>query len=185
MSSLFQLPVERGLVLSVLDESNAHELFELTDLNREYLRVWLPWLDKNKYLQNSLDFIKESQKHYTDKISVNLGIFHKSKLKGVISLHRIDWQNRSSSIGYWIGEQYQGSGIVTKSCKALTDYAFRDLELNRLDIRCAPGNVKSCLVPEKLGFTKEGLLRQAELLYDRYIDHVVYSMLKEEWIRLS
>lgn len=183
MSSLFELRVDGGLLLSVLDESHAQELFQLTDNNRAYLRTWLPWLDKNKYPQNSLDFINESQKNYEQKISINLGIFYRTKLTGVISLYGIDWQNRSTSIGYWIGEKYQGKGLITKSCRALTDYAFRDLELNRVDIRCAPGNTKSRSVPERLGFQKEGVLRQADLLYDHYVDHVVYSMLKEQWLR--
>ena len=183
MSDKIQLKVDRGLILSALDESRAQELFELTDANRQYLRVWLPWLDKNKYLQNSLDFIKESKKNYTKKISIDLGIYYKEKLSGVISLHRFDWQNRSCSIGYWIGESYQRKGLVTKSCKALRDYAFKDIELNRIDIRCAPSNQRSRAVPERLGFKEEGVLRQAEWLYERYVDHVVYSMLRDEWLR--
>jgi ribosomal-protein-serine acetyltransferase len=50
-----------------------------------------------------------------------------------------------------------------------------------VEIGCAPGNRKSCAIPERLGFTREGVLRQREWLYDHFVDHVVYGILAEEW----
>lgn len=70
---------------------------------------------------------------------------------------------------------------MTKAAKALTDYAFQELKLNRVDIRAAEGNSKSRAIPERLGFVCEGRIRQAEWLYDRYADHIVYGMLADEW----
>jgi ribosomal-protein-serine acetyltransferase len=70
---------------------------------------------------------------------------------------------------------------MTKGCQALISYAFNDLELNRIEIRCATGNRKSCAIPERLGFVKEGVVRQAEWLYDHFVDHIIYGMLASEW----
>ncbi|MNS61051.1 putative ribosomal N-acetyltransferase YdaF [compost metagenome] len=89
--------------------------------------------------------------------------------------------NRKASIGYWLGSAYQGKGLMTKSCKALIDYSFAELGLNRIEIRAGVGNQKSRSIPERLGFTEEGVIRQAELNEDRYIDHVVYGILASEW----
>jgi len=107
---------------------------------------------------------------------------YKGAISGVVGYPRIDWLNRSTSIGYWIGEKYQGLGLVTKSCSRVLDYSFGRMGLNRIEIRCATENLKSQAIPERLGFKKEGLIRQAEWLYDHYVDHVVYGMLESEWI---
>ncbi|MEN1761147.1 GNAT family protein [Anoxynatronum sibiricum] len=53
--------------------------------------------------------------------------------------------------------------------------------LNRVEIRCATGNHKSRAIPQQLRFVAEGVLREAEWLYDHYVDHVVYAMLASEW----
>ena len=55
------------------------------------------------------------------------------------------------------------------------------LKLNRVEIRCATGNKRSRAIPERPGFTQEETVRQAEWLYDRFVDHTVYGMLASEW----
>ena len=94
----------------------------------------------------------------------------------------MNWANRSTSIGYWLGERYRGSGVMTKSCKAFVEYAFRELNINRVEIRCAEKNLRSRAIPERLGFVNEGMIREAEWLYDHYVDHVVYGILAREWL---
>ncbi len=183
MKGDFELKIDDVLELSFLDESRAEELFELIDSNRQYLREWLPWLDNNKYLQNTIDFIKLSRKQYSNDISLNLAVCTGGTIAGIIGLHRFDWPNRSTHIGYWLGESYQGSGLITRSCRTLLDYAFNDIGLNRVEIRCAPGNSKSRAIPMRLGLKEEGVLRQAEWLYEHFVDHVVYSMLKDDWLK--
>ena len=70
---------------------------------------------------------------------------------------------------------------MTRACRALVEVGFTRLDLNRIVIRAACGNDKSAAVPLRLGFTLEGTSRQAERLYDRYVDLRVYALLKEEW----
>ena len=62
-------------------------------------------------------------------------------------------------------------------------YCFEELQLNRIEIRAATGNVKSQVIPKKLGFTKEGCIREAEWLYDHYVDHTIYGMLKSDFMK--
>ena len=76
----------------------------------------------------------------------------------------------------------QGRGIVTRSCRALVDYMFEQLSMNRVVIRALADNVRSRGIPHRLGFTLEGIQRQSELLYDdAFQDMAVYSMLASEW----
>jgi ribosomal-protein-serine acetyltransferase len=73
---------------------------------------------------------------------------------------------------------------MTRACRFLVDHAFDEPKLNRVQIRCAVGNTKSQAIPERLGFTNEGTLRQAGRLYGRFVDIVIYSTLADEWQRL-
>jgi ribosomal-protein-serine acetyltransferase len=63
----------------------------------------------------------------------------------------------------------------------MLEYLFDELALHRVVIQCATGNVKSCAIPQRLGFTREGVARQGEWVNDRWLDLVVWSMLEEEW----
>jgi ribosomal-protein-serine acetyltransferase len=85
----------------------------------------------------------------------------------------VDWLHRRAEIGYWLGREFQGHGMVTDACRAVTRHALVELGLNRVEIRCATGNAKSKAIPLRLGFTLEGVLRQAEL--------EVYSMLRSDF----
>jgi ribosomal-protein-serine acetyltransferase len=102
-------------------------------------------------------------------------------LAGVIGYHSIDWENRSTALGYWLGMEFQGRGLATAACRALVSYAFEELGLNRVSIAYATENEKSCAIPERLGFRREGVQRQAEWLYDHFVDHAVYAALASEW----
>jgi len=183
MSDYFRLRVDDCSELELLNQSHAEELFDLININREYLREWLPWLDNNRYLQNTIDFIKVCQRQYECNETQQYVVFYKGELCGVVGFHKIDWLNRSTSIGYWIGECYQGKGLITKACSTILDYSFGRMGLNRIEIRCATENLKSRAIPERLGFKEEGFIRQAEWIYDHYVDHRVYGMLASEWCK--
>ena len=60
----------------------------------------------------------------------------------------------------------------------MISYAFEELLLNRIEIKCANKNDKSKAIPIKLGFKKEGIIRDAEWLYDHFVDHIVYCIIK-------
>ena len=185
MTLAFPLSADDEVVLDLLDEAQAEELFALVDANRAYLREWLPWLDQNTEVEHTRTFIRATRKQHEDRNGFTCGIRFRGNLVGVVGLHGIDWMNRKTSIGYWLVRAHQGRGIVTRACRALLPFLFDELGMNRVEIACAPGNAKSAAIPERLGFTREGLLRQRERLYDRYVDHVVYGLLASEWRQRS
>jgi ribosomal-protein-serine acetyltransferase len=167
--------------LKLLTYEDAEALFALIDSCRPHLRKWLPWVDSAKTVEDSKAFIEEALQKFAAGNGFETGIWHKGQFAGVIGLHYIDHANKKTSIGYWLGEQFQGLGLMTKACKAFIDYAFNELKLHRVEIRCAVDNKKSRAIPERLGFTNEGTIREAEWLYDHFVDHVVYGMLAREW----
>lgn len=169
----------------MLNESQAQLLFELIDANRQHLRRWLPWVDKQVSSEESKLFIRRSLQQIAENNGFQCAIWHKKRLAGVIGYHAINWPNRRTSIGYWLGQEFIGKGIMTMACRALTHYALVDMKLNRVEIACAVENRKSCAIPERLGYTLEGTLREGEWLYDHFVDHHLYGMLASDWKRLN
>ena len=167
--------------LRLLEGREAPLLFALTEQNRSYLRNWLPWLETHTQLEDTLRFIEGARERYANRESAELGIIHRDHLIGMIGFNLIDWESHRGEMGYWLDESHQGQGIVHSACIGLINFAFFQLGLNRLEIRCATLNARSRRVPERLGFICEGTMRQAEWLYDHYVDHALYALLKEDW----
>jgi ribosomal-protein-serine acetyltransferase len=178
---MFERRIDGEVSLALLEERHAAGLFDLIESNRAYLRRWLPWLDANTRPEHTAAFVQASLRQFAARDGLACGIRYQGALVGVTGLHRIDWANRRTSIGYWIAEGYEGKGIVTRAVSGLAAYAFDDLGLNHVEVACAVGNIRSCAIAERLGFVREGVLRQREWLYDRFVDHVVYGMLAAEW----
>jgi ribosomal-protein-serine acetyltransferase len=164
-------------------EEDAEELTALIDRNRAYLKEWLPWLDNSTGIRDTARFIGRSLEQAEDDNGFTFGIVCNGILAGVIGQHYLDSVNRRTELGYWIDAAHQGRGLVTRATARLTDYAFEEQDCNRVILHCAVGNTKSRAVAERLGFVQEGILREAEWLYDHYVDLVVYSMLKRAWVK--
>lgn len=179
---MFTLQVDEEIHLRMLSARDAEPLFILIDHSRAHLKKWLPWLDNTQKLEDSTAFIKSTFYTYNNRKGITAGIFWREQLVGVIAFNQLDFTHHIGTIGYWLGASFQGKGIMTRAVEAMVTYGFGDLGLNRIEIRVATGNLASLAIPERLDFSKEGILRQTERLYDRYVDHVVYSMLREEWV---
>jgi ribosomal-protein-serine acetyltransferase len=181
MGGMVKIAIEEGLFLKSLELREAEDLLLLVDFNRQYLREWLPWLDLTRTIDEMIIFVESTMHQLSSNQGFQTAIWHHGQIVGIIGYHHLEWANRSTCIGYWLDERFQGKGIMTKACRALVEYAFEEWKLNRIEIRCAEGNVKSRGIPERLGFKAEGLLRETEWLYDHYVDHVVYGMLAKDW----
>lgn len=175
------LPMDQDTELCLVDKNHTQEFLSLIDRSRVYLREWLAWLDMTKTPSDLEKFLDRSRREFEQKETYALWIRHRQQIVGIIHLREIDRANRKAMIGYWVGQEFRGRGFAKKATQAICDFGFRDLKLNRIEIRCATGNTASQAVPTALGFQREGILRQNEWLYDHYVDHVVFSMLSKDW----
>lgn len=182
---MFALRISDEIQLQILEVRHADELYHVTDKNRMYLREWLPWVDGTVSPEQTKGFIQSALRAYADNDGMNTAIVYKGNIVGCIGLHSINWNHKRTSIGYWLGAEYQGLGLMTRACKEMIHYVFHELELNRVEIRAATANKKSRAIPERLQFVNEGTVRKVEWLYDHYVDHVIYGMLKEDWLNLN
>lgn len=178
---MFTYELDEQSELRLLEERHAEELTELTDRNRQHLREWLPWLDNNRTVEDRKNFIRSTLNQLANNDGFQAGVWHDGQLAGVVGYHGIDWKDRRTSLGYWQGAKFEGKGLMTEACRALTTHAFEAYGLNRMTIICATENKKSRAIPERLGFEFEGVQRQAEWLYDHFVDHALYGMVASDW----
>ena len=178
---MFRLLIGDDAELRLLEERHTEELFALVEKNRAYLREWLPWLDAMQILEHERAFIRTCQEKFASGEGLATGIWYLGKIVGVIGFNAISHTHRRASVGYWVSEELQGLGLVTRACRALLSYAFDELRLNRVEIFVATGNTRSHAIPQRLGFLREGTMRQMAWHYDRFLDLVLYSILADEW----
>jgi len=176
-----ELQVEDGLDLSQVTMDDAAELFAAVDANREYLREWLPWLDRTNNVDDETSFIASTLEEYERGDGVLYGIRLEGNLIGTISLNWIDWENRGCGVGYWLAEDQTGNGYATKSCIRLMEHCFDDLGLHRFVLEAATDNFPSRAIAENLGMRLEGITKDREWLYDHYVDAALYAITAPEW----
>ncbi|MFT2090772.1 GNAT family N-acetyltransferase [Paraglaciecola sp. 2405UD69-4] len=173
--------VDPNIQITHIGPEHANVLYELTNKNRAYLKQWLGWIDLVQTYEDTETFIETAIDQHNNNQASTFVIFYEQTLVGVAGFNQLDHVNRWGTIGYWLCESFTGKGIVTKVVNQLLDYGFEEHNLHKIEIRCATQNLKSKAVIERLGLTYEAELRECEWLYDKFVDHCVYSILSEEF----
>ena len=96
------------------------------------------------------------------------------------SLNNVDLRAGRAAIGYWLAPRARGRGVTPHAVRLLAGWAFRDLDVARLELTCGPDNVASQRVAERCGFTREGVLRSHLPFKGARRDSVVFSLLRGE-----
>jgi ribosomal-protein-serine acetyltransferase len=168
--------------LERLNLSHVEAIFTAIDQNRKFLQKWLPFVDYTRKTIDTERFVRsiiEKPSATRDEVYV---IWYKYKFAGLVGFKDADRVNNKIEIGYWLIEKMTGKGIVTAATRKMVNLAFRNMNMNRVQIRCGVGNSKSSAIPRRLGFKFEGIERGGECHNHSYIDLEVYSLLKKEWI---
>ena len=100
---------------------------------------------------------------------------------GALGAHWVSQPNGTMELGYSIAETFWGQGYIPEACQALIDYLFRECAVERLQARVVVGNDASDRVLEKLGFTKEGVLRSLVFRRGAWLDIAMWSLLRFDW----
>lgn len=173
----FSLKVDEIITLRIPTVDEAESLFCLVDQNRAHLRQFLGWVDMSREVADTRKFIEDNLPHWLQLDSLHLSIWKKDKLVGAVGLHEIDFQNHSAYMGYWLDQAEEKQGIMTKSVQTLIAFCFNVLKLHRVQMLCAITNYRSQKIPERLGFRKEGTLKEAIYHYNEYFDAYLYGLI--------
>lgn len=173
--------IDKDLKIRQLERGHTQEFFDLIQRNRSYLKQWLGWLDNIKTIEQLDDYVENTLKDISEERLFRAWIWHQNKIVGIVHLAEIDWKQGKAMVGYWVGREYSGKGLATRGAAAIIDFAFKNWQLKQIEIRCATGNIPSQRVAMKLGFQRTGHLQNNEWLYDRYVDHIVFTKNASDW----
>ena len=101
-------------------------------------------------------------------------------LGGITLAHIQRGVTQSGVIGYWMGARYAGKGYMTAAVRAIVEYGFDTLQLNRIEAACLPHNAASVRLLEKVGFTREGYARKYLCIDGRWQDHILFGLVRDD-----
>lgn len=152
------------------------------------LSKWLPWAHSGYGRRDALVFLRDSVSAWGEGRAFDFTIryldnpgFH----VGNVSAWYISRQSRVGEVGYWIRSSETSQGVATEATARILAVAFDELALHRVVLRIAVGNRPSERVAEKLGFTREGLLRQELQVNGVWMDHSIWGLLEDEYHQLK
>ncbi len=168
------------LRLRPFEDADADDLFALQS-NAYVLRYWdsPPWEERSR----ADAFIARCREMAADDAGVRLAVDRLSDggFLGWCTLTSWNPDFRSATLGYVYGEVAWGQGYATEAADALLDWAFDTLDLNRVQAETDTRNLASARVLEKLGFVREGTLREDCVVNGDVSDSWVYGLLRREW----
>ena len=166
--------VSNQIELRSLTLQDALPLWILTDANRDYLNKWMPWADTTRTPDDSRHFVQGAILFAKQRREMHWGIFFDGLLVGLIGLHRIDWDDFSATLGYWLSEDQQKKGIMTTTIRTLPPILHNDLFLKTIEIHVAEKNISSIEVAKRSGFTYVETIPNAEKIGDHWKSHLVF-----------
>ncbi|MFZ3228602.1 MAG: GNAT family protein [Pseudobdellovibrio sp.] len=173
-----EIVIDHEITLKQISRNFAAELQNLVKLNfKESLCYWCPDLIKTySSIESTIAHIDDANKKFQEDGSPDFLIFQNKFLVGLISLSPVNTVNSSAEIGYWLGAEFQGKGIIVRSFSAVLDYAKDTLKLKSVQLSTAVPNLRSQKLPLKFNFMKIKTIPKAEILKDGVVDHFLWSI---------
>jgi|JI8StandDraft_2_1071088.scaffolds.fasta_scaffold05372_2 ribosomal-protein-alanine N-acetyltransferase len=173
-----------GLTLRAPEMADFPGWVALREKSRAFLAPWEPlWPEDDlsrAAFRRRLDRLREEVAEETG-FSFLILAGESEELVGGITLSNIRRRAaQTGTLGYWMGQPFAGQGHMTRAVRLLSDFAFRTLDLERLEAACLPENAASIRVLEKAGFRREGYARAYLAIAGRRRDHVLYGLLKSD-----
>lgn len=154
---------------------DANQIFNLISQNRVSLCKQFPWNIELESTEQEQSFLKYAL-HKVENGSLYLAsVFVDERLVGQIDIHNIDQANKRGELGFWLDKRAQGFGIMTYAVRSITEVAFSDLGLHRLELYVDIDNDGSQGVARRLSWKKEALLKDYLFTEDGYHDVILFS----------
>ena len=167
------ITVDDIIALQPIALNHADELYALIHSNRDNLGQWLPWVPKTKTVDDTIGFINKSVSNAQNGVSYVYSVMVEGKIAGCFDMRWGDLEKSMAGIGYWLGQPYQGRGIMTKCVNTMTGYAFEH-GIKAIYISCATENYASQNVAKRAGYIYKHTTPNAEKLISGMVDNHVY-----------
>ncbi|MFW6083312.1 MAG: GNAT family N-acetyltransferase [Thermoplasmatota archaeon] len=127
------------------------------------------------------DFIENIANGKDDQIHLLITDSEDEERIGMVSLFKVNKNSGNAEIGLWITPEHQEEGFGTESTELIVQYGFDELRMHRLHAKVFDDNPRSINIWEKLNFKKEGVMREASFKNGKYVNVLIYGLLKKEW----
>lgn len=170
------------LTLRWMVDADVDDLFAIFS-NVEVMRYWSTPPLANR--DAAVALLNEIQDSFKRQMMLKWGVARKldNKLIGTTTLYNLDFTNRRAEVGYALGREYWGRGYMQEALQALLSFCFETLDLRRLEADVDPRNQASLQTLERLGFRREGYLRERWEVAGELQDALFYGLLRREWVR--
>jgi len=146
--------------LRILNIEDVDQFFQLIEKNKSQLALYFPGTVKeNKTLKKSKNYVQTMLRAHGEREYFPLGIFQNDQLIGLIQAKNFDWKVPKCELGYFLDNDYNGQGIITKMVGKTVQFCFENLELKKVFLRIDPENIGSNQIALKNGFELEGVLK--------------------------
>lgn len=172
------------VILRWIREDDIDELYAIFS-NPEVMRYWSTTALADRSAAAAL--LKNIHDGFEQHTLLKWGVARRAddKLLGTITLINFDFTHRRAEVGYALGHEHWGNGYVQEALHALLDYAFGVLDLHRIEADVDPRNTASIRTLERLGFQREGYLRERWHVGGEIFDGLFYGLLRPEWENLK
>ncbi|SUY47677.1 N-acetyltransferase GCN5 [Clostridium putrefaciens] len=140
------------------------------------------WFSPIESKDDAIKFIKRYKEEFESGEEITWGIELKDtkELIGICCLGDFDNGARRSEIGYDLAKDKWNKGYATEAIEAIVKFGLSEMDLNRIEAFITPGNDASVKVLEKLNFTKEGVVRERDLIKGKLEDGIIMSILQKD-----
>ncbi len=171
------------LQLRPLVLQEARELLTVVAVSRPELGQFMSWPRELFDLDQARRFVKLGRDGWLAARTVRLGIFERPSgaLVGSAEIDGVDLRRSQAELGYWVRSDRASRGYATEAARAMLRYGFATLRLHKIRADVAVGNHPSARVLEKLGFVREGTLREDRPVGSVFLDHWRYGLLGRDF----
>lgn len=172
------------IYIRLFEVSDAQAMLDLQIRNKEFFQLYSPKKKEDFYtLEIQIRIMEDNVEQSKNDSKYAFGIFLKEtdELIGNVTLSEIlRGPLQSCYVGYMLDKQHNGKGYMTEAVRLVVEYAFKELELHRLEAGVMPHNLRSIRVLEKAGFRKEGIARKNVQINGKWEDHQVLAIIAED-----
>jgi len=158
---------------------------DIREASREFLVPWEPTWPPDALTQTAFNRrLRRQAAEWRDDETYTFLTFEQrsEQVVGGIGLTNVRrGVAQMGSMGYWVGRPFARRGYTSEAARLMLSFAFGQLGLHRVEAACLPSNQASSGVLEKVGFTKEGYARAYLRINDKWADHVLYAILRDDW----
>lgn len=181
METTFTIPktiTGKKIQLKARTIDQAQDLYNLIDKNRDHLKLWMPWVEGTKSVEDSKKFLQLMTDEWNEARVFDYSIYDikTNKLIGSFGLHSINWSTKSCALGYWIDKDYEGKGCILEAVQLGEKLAY-NLGFHRLIITCDRKNERSQKIPRILNYKLESLQIDHSIFKNKYGDNLNFVKL--------